>query len=379
MKKVLIAIIFAVATLHGYAQNTVGTFLPRANDEVNRQQVAYVTANEGAEDTVWDFTQLECSGREYPACYAEEDAYEGLIVGTEFNTRHYYQASTDSLLLRGYENNLTKVEYDRPELLLHLPLTYGERHETLFHGTACYCERLFLRLFGTTSVEVDATGSMLLPSGDTLRHVSRVHIQKLKAEQQYPQLTTRQELKAYVDSLTFTGDSIRQRMHDGRQLMLTDTYRWYAAGYRYPILESVAYGPQGAEPLQTVTLYCPPEEQHTLYDEDNEQLRQLLAEADRHAAGGSNDGDGGNAPSSLSRYAVGVNGGTVTIDYDLTQPATISALVCNTQGMLFLQQSQASEAGTGHQLTLDCHALRHGEYILYLSVNGQVTSQKVSL
>jgi len=74
-----------------------------------------------------------------------------------------------------------------------------------------------------------------------------------------------------------------------------------------------------------------------------------------------------------------VNGATVTIDYDLTQPATISALVCNTQGMLFLQQSQASEAGTGHQLTLDCHALRHGEYILYLSVNGQVTSQKVSL
>ena len=379
MRKRLLTIILAVATLHGHAQNAVGNFLPRTNDEVKRQQVAYVAANEGAEDTVWDFTQLECSGREYPACYAEEDAYEGLIVGTEFNTRHYYQCAGDSLLLRGYENNLTKVEYDRPELLLHLPLTYGERQETLFHGTACYCERLFLRLFGTTSVEVDATGSMLLPSGDTLRHVSRVHIQKLKAEEHYPQIGTEQELKACVDSLPFTGDSIRQRMHDGRQLMLTDTYRWYAAGYRYPILESVAYGPQGAEPLQAVTLYCPPEEQRSLYDEQNEQLRQLLAEADRHAAGGSNDGDGGNAPSSLSRCAVGVNGGTVTIDYDLTQPATISALVCNTQGMLFLQQSQTSEAGTGHQLTLDCHALRHGEYILYLSVNGQVTSQKVSL
>ena len=379
MKRTIIMTIIVGATLHGYAQNAAGNFLPRANDEVKRQQVTYVAVNEGAENTVWDFTQLDFSGRESPACYTEEEAYEGLIVGTEFNTRHYYQASTDSLLLRGYENNLTKVEYDRPELLLLLPLTYGERQETLFHGTACYCERLFLRLFGTTSVEVDATGSMLLPSGDTLRHVSRVHIQKLKAEQQYPQLTTGQELKAYVDSLTFTGDSIRQRMQDGRQLMLTDTYRWYAAGYRYPILESMAYGPQGAEPLQTVTLYCPPEEQHTLYDEDNELLRQLLAEADRHAAGGSNDGDGGNAPSPLSRCAVGVNGGTVTIDYDLTQPATISALVCNTQGMLFLQQSQASEAGTGHQLTLDCHTLRHGEYILYLSVNGQVTSQKVSL
>ena len=118
MKKTLIAMIFAVAALHGYAQNTAGTFLPRANDEVTLQQTAYVAADEGAEDTVWDFTQLDFSGREYPACYAEEDAYEGLIVGTEFNTRHYYQCAGDSLLLRGYENNLTKVEYDRPELLL---------------------------------------------------------------------------------------------------------------------------------------------------------------------------------------------------------------------------------------------------------------------
>ena len=51
--------ILAVATLHGYAQNVAGNFLPRANDEVKRQQVAYVAANEGAENTVWDFTQLD--------------------------------------------------------------------------------------------------------------------------------------------------------------------------------------------------------------------------------------------------------------------------------------------------------------------------------
>ncbi len=96
MRKILIAMILAVAVLHGYAQIVAGNFLPRANDEVNRKQVTYVAANEGAENTVWDFTQLECSGREYTACYAEEDAYEGLIVGTEFNTRHYYSTISDA-------------------------------------------------------------------------------------------------------------------------------------------------------------------------------------------------------------------------------------------------------------------------------------------
>ena len=128
------------------------------------------------------------------------------------------------------------------------------------------------------------------------------------------------------------------------------------------------------EPQLAVTLYCPPEEQRTLYDEQNEQLRQLLAEADRE--GGSTE-DG--LPSPMSRCDVSVSGGTVTIAYDLTQPATISALVCNTQGMLFLQQSQTSPAGTGYQLTLNCSALRSGEYVVYMNVNGQVTSRKINL
>jgi hypothetical protein len=39
MRTILTAMIFAVATLHGYAQNAAGNFLPRANDEVTLQQV----------------------------------------------------------------------------------------------------------------------------------------------------------------------------------------------------------------------------------------------------------------------------------------------------------------------------------------------------
>ena len=118
MRTILIAMILAVAALHGHAQNVAGNFLPRANDEVTLQQTAYVAADEGAEDTVWDFRQLEISDNGYPVCYTEEEAYDGLTVGTAFNTRHYYQCAGDSLLLRGYENNLTKLEYDRPELQL---------------------------------------------------------------------------------------------------------------------------------------------------------------------------------------------------------------------------------------------------------------------
>ena len=37
MRKIVITMILAVATLHGHAQNVAGNFLPRANDEVTLQ------------------------------------------------------------------------------------------------------------------------------------------------------------------------------------------------------------------------------------------------------------------------------------------------------------------------------------------------------
>ena len=44
--------ILAVATLHGNAQNAAGNFLPRANDEVKRQQVAYITGGQRPRVTI---------------------------------------------------------------------------------------------------------------------------------------------------------------------------------------------------------------------------------------------------------------------------------------------------------------------------------------
>ena len=370
MRTILTAIILAVATLHGYAQNAAGNFLPRTNDEVTLQQTAYVAADEGAENTVWDFTQLECSGREYPACYAEEEAYEGLIVGTEFNTRHYYQTSTDSLLLWGSENRLAKVEYDSPELLLRMPLLFGEKYGGLLHGTMDYCGKMFFRVLGSYQVEVDGTGSVILPSGDTIKHVSRVRLTERTTLQYHPELTTARELKSYVDSAAYSEDSIRVAISRSK-LPVTRTCRWYAAGYRYPILETITCGDTDEHQQLLAAYYCPPEEQERLDDEENKHQREQLAQDDNSRL------DRGSKLSVLNNLAVSADNNAITIGYDLREAATVKALVCNTQGMVFLQQAQTSEAGSGYRMTLTSNGLRSGEYILYLNANGQSQNQKI--
>jgi len=116
-----------------------------------------------------------------------------------------------------------------------------------------------------------------------------------------------------------------------------------------------------------------------LYDEENRRVREQLAAID-----GKNGGDSGSEkddgmPSAMSRYDIAVSGQTITIDYDLTEGATVKGLVCNIQGMVFRQQSQTHGAGEHYRMQLDCTGLRRGEYVLHLNVNGQVTSSTVSL
>ena len=366
----LLSIILTLTCLQSHAQNITGIHTLRIGDDITKQLVEYEQNDESAMNAVWDLRDLSDLDGKHKVVYTDVYNKEQLVAGVENNALTYYEQRNDSLVSWGYEDNLTKVEYDCPVLLLKTPLVYGDRHEGLFHGTYAYCERMFARICGEYQVKVDGTGVMLLPSGDTLRHVSRVHLRELSSLRHYPELSTAKQLRAYADSLPFNNDSVRMAMAL-TPAVERNTYRWYAAGYRYPVLEVVEAG------TMSVAYYCPPEEQQALYDEENEKVREQLAAIDNQNT--DNAGQGDSQPSAMSRYDVSVNGQTITIDYDLTEGATVKGLVCNVMGMVFRQQSQTHGAGEHYQMQLDCTGLRRGEYILHLNVNGQVISNTVNL
>ena len=284
------------------------------------------------------------------------------------------------------------MEYDQPELLLSLPLVYGSRYDGQFHGTSAYCEKVFSRTFGTYQVEVDGTGSMLLPTGGTLRHIFRVHATKLTSARFFPEVQRERMLKTFVDSIRFPADSIRLGVALDTLVMETNTYRWYAEGYRYPILEVISTGFKGEKPWTTEAYYCSPEEQEQLDDSDNELLRRELASNNGNGTGTpsdgtAEDGDGtgkngnsGNGTGNLLKdLNVSVNNNTITIEYTLLQDATVTALVCSVSGIVYRQQSQTGQAGDYSLMSIRCDGLHRGQYVLYLNVNGQVTSQTVNL
>ena len=153
MKQKLLSIILALTCLQSLAQNIAGIHTLRIDDKVEKLLVEYELNDEPAMNMVWDLRDLSDLDEKHKVVYTDVYNKEQLVAGVENSALTYYEQRNDSLVSWGYENNLTKVEYDSPLLLLKTPLVFGSRHEGLFHGTYAYCERIFARIFGVSYPE----------------------------------------------------------------------------------------------------------------------------------------------------------------------------------------------------------------------------------
>lgn len=245
MKRICICFVVLMGTLyHVNAQEKLqkSTNMPRPEDEIFKQQVEYKHPGKSGVDVFWNFGKLNAVDKKYNIRYRTKGITKDSIVGTEHQTNYYYCSHGDSLLLAGYENQTTVMNYSMPELLLHFPVAYGDSVGSYYYGTGKYCGKLDMTSCGSSKSVADAYGMLILPSGDTLHHVMRVHTVKLISE------NTR--LVSEPDTVTgkgmfwdyFSSAAIQRHLDTDSVTLMVDTYKWYAAGYRYPIFETVTTG-----------------------------------------------------------------------------------------------------------------------------------------
>jgi len=243
----------------------------RMNDRLAGRQIVCPSFSETGSGLVWDISQgIEASNNEeYTIEYtAVDNESEEPIAATEQNTRYLYRTQGDSLLICGFENHTTRVSYDQPEAYLRFPLHYGDSIEGYFHGLGKYCDRLGMRHYGRYKTKADATGVVVLAEGDTLRNVIRLHTERTMAAEMMP--------IELLDSLsTYTQDSIDLHIAVDTALVRMDIYRWYAEGYRYPVLETrVRRDGSGEQVLAEAAYYYPPSALASIsYDPGNEESR----------------------------------------------------------------------------------------------------------
>ena len=234
----------------------------RGSDVLEKKQFTIKGFDLNSKNSVWSLEDAEFSKA---TCKAEYTMETDTLMAVERGNRSYYHQDRSTVSIIGSENVQELISYDMPETWLLFPMQRGDSVCGYFNGAGTYCDKLFMRRFGTYKTIADAAGKMVLPDGDTLRNVTRLHTERYVGTVMAPIDTM--ECRIPV----FTTDSIVKHLAADTVHFREDVYRWYAEGYRYPVLEAMTLS-RGKEKLAEEMFYCPPDIQEQLVlDEENKK------------------------------------------------------------------------------------------------------------
>jgi len=346
----LLLLLSVTLTLSGQTTITNENNGKRPGDTLMKQQVDVIDAGDSGENVIWDFSNSNMIETHQIVLFCDSDSIE--IKEIEPTSICKYAFRSDSLLMTGYETPLKKILYSTPVSLLAYPFEYGSSFFVPYSGTGTYCKTLALSTSGTMDVEADGTGTLILTENDTLQNALRVHTIR----------TGSIEMHLNGDSTGASNPNMKQEIEE--------SYQWYVRGYRYPLFETRTtsyYDNMELVSCVQSAYRILPDMQHLLNDEQNEEILRADSLAEHLNS------------SDIIDYNVVINGGILKIAYSLSEPANITALLCNHRGMAYRRVSCSMPAGENYELNLDCTGLMPDVYILYINVNGKVYSEKVIL
>lgn len=157
MKKIYIVIIssFVCLTISGQQINQSNNRY-RGSDVLEKKQIVLKGFSLNDTKGVWSLEEAEISEGSFDTEYTTE---ADTMMAVEQGNRTYYSQGRGSVSIIGSENFMELICYDMPETWLTFPMQMGDSVCGYFNGSGPYCERFFLRRYGTYKTKADAVGS----------------------------------------------------------------------------------------------------------------------------------------------------------------------------------------------------------------------------
>lgn len=356
----------------------------RNGDIIMKQRTAYTGASQKGNDVVWDFSMSENMGDPFRATYWNAAARGHALAKTERKASSYYEHHGDTLMMTGQENNMTRIHYAMGIPLLRYPMAMGDSIGGYYHGYAVDCENIYLRIFGYSISKVDAMGTLILPSNDTLQNVLRVHTKNLFGMKRCEDVKTESQLSNLTSNIhPFTTDSVVAYLQDTLPQMEEHTYLWYAQGYRYPVMETTSLGYTSNKEIYAATYYYSPSEQEYLAnDPTNENVRAVMGKSMLQQATlqfGEIKGMGSFVDNGFTYHVVGPDAaGQLLVECRCASPTDVLCGLYTASGAVTGIVQHAENVDVAHSFKMDMSGLASGVYLLAFSVNGQAYSEKVA-
>lgn len=350
--------------------------IPRTGDELVKLQIEFKDPGRKGTNVLWDFSKQKVINNEYKITYSGDS--DSLIIAREQRSLYKYSLKRDSLLYIGLENPTTLINCVHPELQFIYPVHYGDIQEGYFHATGDYCNQLDLVVSGKSSYHADACGILLLPEGELLENVLRIHHIQRKIEKQTPH---------YSYSITDTiypVDSIDYYLRNEPVYKQTDTYKWYAEGYRYPVFETVINSIYRNGQLfnqdKTSFYYPPGEQNYGLNDdpENREKRERMTAEKEKRKET-EEEYENPNYIQGSVNYNVYLNKekSELRIEYQLEKTTGIAFRLFDIQGKLLFQQPKEIKDAGCYSVNIPVTGNFVKEYLLQIAADEKTYSEKI--
>lgn len=249
--------------------------------------------------------------------------------------RVYYRQSKKALFVTGYESPLYKIKFSQAENRISFPMCKGDSIEGRIEGNGLYCDKIPIHLSGNYKAIAGKSGKMLLPDGGVALDVLCL-----------------QSMRSY--HVSGAADTIIVRQSS-----------WFASGFRYPLLEHriVLYQDSVAS---DETLFCNPHEQPQLaLDESNTGLLRDLSEKLSNEQ---------KNETQSHQYSISSTQEKITATNYETKEVYLRLALSNAGGIEY--RNHAAVVPANGNISISCSGLPSGQYIIYVSTNGQVTSEK---
>ena len=320
-------------------------------DSLEKSTIRYFSPGEGGRRKVWNLSD-RLKSKESSQVKMMKDT-TGVVSIMEPKRNLFYFMSSDTLKLIGSESPLEKRVYQQEKVSKVFPLEFGDSIVMPFRCEGIYCGDHLFREIGTTTVMVDATGTIIFADDRVVDDVKRVHT-----------------IDSYSICMAADSAALDTALHTQ---VIDEFYEWYLPESGYPIIESkISTTYLNMSVIGTTKLaYCNfPENLADLYvtpeDEDETDKEEISREEERQE------------PDKI-HYNIEIHGKVIRLTYDLDADVSIMTLVANHMGMLCKSRQWTQSAGQGYSVEIDCNGVRPGIYILYINVNGKVYSEKVTL
>lgn len=364
MKQILsILILLCLFHLLSHAQAISRLNNPRSGDALDVNVIDVKSAGSAGQDRVWDFSNNDADNRQISIKYLECPEYPDCMMRVSCGTRLYERMSGDSLTYIGTESNTLKIELDKPETLAVYPMVYGDSILGSFYGRGKYCDKFGVRVVGEYLTKADATGTLILPDGNMLYNVIRLHTHRDFSVLFFATDST------WVSRKDYTEKDIRRLIQNDSTVVQTDIYRWYASGYRYPLLEYHTESLNGD--IYSNLAYCfPVFDQSALLDVENEEMRAKVSDKQSPEKA---------AASGMLPYTFLFNktNGVACVTADSAVPVDMEAVLASVEGITY--QTFMKRKVKSATINFDCSNLPQGQYAAYIRIGSNRYTEKFSL